>query len=179
MEHGEEVFSMIFPASDEPSRVVQPSKESLDLPTATIAAQGAAILSWRIHAAHVVRSDHLDAVTVPEPFIRLLAVVGNVANHSLRDFRQESLLERGFDELCFMRRSAGHADGDRKTMAVDDRHDLGAFSSASRADSRAPFLALLKLASMKVSDRSSLPRSRRSLASAVNTRVSVPSRRHC
>ena len=64
-------------------------------------------------------------------------------------------------------------------MAVDDRHDLTAFSSTSRADSRAPFLALEKLASMKVSDRSILPRSRKSSASRVSTRVSVPSRRHC
>jgi hypothetical protein len=38
-----------------------------------------------------------------------------------------------------MRRSAGDAAGDRKTMAVCDRHDFTAFSAASRADSSAPF----------------------------------------
>src|SRR3989475_2678433 len=56
----------------------------------------------------------------------------------------------------FMRRSAGDVAGDRKTMAVCDRHDFTAFTSASRADSSAPFFAELKLASMKVSDKSSL-----------------------
>jgi transposase len=77
------------------------------------------------------------------------------------------------------RRGAGDAAGDRKTMAVCDRHDFTSFSAASRADSRAPFFAELKLASMKVSDRSSLPRTRRSSASVCNNRVRVPSRCHC
>src|SRR3989338_4196705 len=179
MEHGEEVFGMIFPACDEPPRVVQPGEEPFDLPAATIATQRAAVLRGRIHAAHVVGSDQLDAVALPQLVIQSFAVISPVADHPFGRFREEALLERSFDEFCFMRRSAGDADGERKTMAVDDRHDFTAFSSASRADSRAPFLALEKLASMKVSDRSSLPRSRRSLASAVNTRVSVPSRRHC
>ncbi len=68
-----------------------------------------------------------------------------------------------------MRRSAGHAAGDRKTMAVCDRHDFAAFAAASRADSSAPFFAELKLASMKVSDKSILPRARRSSASVCNS----------
>src|SRR3989304_6121388 len=88
-------------------------------------------------------------------------------------------VECGLDEFCFMRRSAGDAAGERKTMAVCDRHDFTAFSSASRADSSAPFFADLKLGSMKVSDRSSLPRARKSSASACNSRGRVPSRRHC
>ena len=48
-----------------------------------------------------------------------------------------------FDEFRFMRRSAGNATGDRKTMAVRDRHDFTAFSSASQADSSTPFFAEL------------------------------------
>src|SRR3972149_8490674 len=157
MEHGEEVFGVILPAGNEPSRVVQPSKESLDLPAATIATQRAAVLRGRIHAAHVVGSDQLDAVALTQLLIQSFAVIGPVADHFRRDFREEALLEGGFDQFCFMRRSAGDADGERKTMAVDDRHDFTAFSSASRADSRAPFFALLKLASMKGSDRAHLP----------------------
>jgi len=179
MDHSEEVLSVVFPARDEPSRVVQPGKESLDLPAAAVAAQRTTVLRGGIHAAHVVGSDQLDAVAVAQLLIQSLTVVGPVADHFRRNFREEALLERGFDELRFMRRSAGDADGDRKTMAVDDRHDFTAFSSASRADSRAPFFALLKLASMKVSDRSILPRSRKSSASAVSTPVRVPSRPHC
>lgn len=111
--------------------------------------------------------------------IERIAVVSAVANHSLRLGLREALLDGGFDELGFMRRSAGDAAGDRKTMAVCDRHDFTAFSAASRADSRAPFFAELKLASMNVSERSSLPRARKSSASACSKRVKVPSRCHC
>ena len=57
-------------------------------------------------------------------------------------------------------------------MAVCDRHDFTAFSSASRTDSSAPFFGELKLASMKVSDRSSLPR-----AQVFGQRVQQPSQR--
>jgi hypothetical protein len=38
-------------------------------------------------------------------------------------------------------RSAGHVHGDRKTMAVADRHDFAAFTAASRANGGAPFFA--------------------------------------
>jgi hypothetical protein len=72
-----------------------------------------------------------------------------VANHTLRRFGKESLVKRGFDELCFMRRSAGHVHGERKTMAVCDGHDFAAFAAFCRAHTRAPFFAPLKLASMK------------------------------
>jgi hypothetical protein len=179
MKHSQEVFSVILPAGDEPAGVVKPSKESLHFPAMAVSTHGATVLGWRTHAVLLVGSDHLDGVVMQETIIQLLAVVGEVSDHALGRFRDESVFECGFDELCFMRRSAGDADGDRKTMAVDDRHDLGAFSPASRADSSAPFLALLKLASIKVSDRSSLPRSRRSSANRVSRSGSSPSRRHC
>ena len=73
-----------------------------------------------------------------------------------------------------MRRSTGHVDGERKTMAVANRHDFAALTAASRADGGAPFFAELKLASMKASLRSSLPRSRRSSASPWSTRSRTP-----
>src|SRR2546430_6277929 len=127
----------------------------------------------------LVGRDEPDAVFLPEALIERIAVVGAVADHSFWFGSREALGDSGFDEFRFMRRSAGDAAGDRKTMAVCDRHDFTAFSSASRADSRAPFFAELKLASVKVSDRSSLPRVRKSSASACKSRSSVPSRCHC
>ena len=41
MQHAEEVLDVVFPAGDEPSGVVQPGKEALDLPPAAVAAQAA------------------------------------------------------------------------------------------------------------------------------------------
>ena len=179
MDHGQEVGSVIFPARHQPSLIVQPSEEALHFPTTTVASQHATILCRGPAAGGIVGRDQFDPVAFAQPLIQRVAVVGAVADQSLRGVGEEALFEGGFDEFRFMRRSAGDADGERKTMAVCDRHDFTAFSAASRADSRAPFFALLKLASMNVSDRSILPRSRRSSASAVNRRVSVPSRRHC
>jgi hypothetical protein len=92
-----------------------------------------------------VRSNQLHSETLAQLYIQWITVVGPVADQALGSFGEEALLERGFDEFCFMRRSAGHVHGERKTMAVADRHDFAAFTAASRADSRAPFFAELKL----------------------------------
>ena len=179
LQHAEEVGFVIFPSADESAEVVKPGEEALDFPAAAVTAQFAAILGILPAAIILVRRDESDAVFSPEALVERIAVVSAVADHSSRLGSGETLRDGGFDEFGFMRRSAGDAAGDRKTMAVCDRHDFTAFSSASRADSSAPFFAELKLASMKVSDRSSLPRARRSSASTCSTRVSVPSRCHC
>ena len=179
LEHAEEIGFVIFPAADQSAEIVEPGKEALDFPAPTVATQFAAVLSAFATAIVLVGRDEPDAVFLPEALIERIAVIGAVADQSFWFGSRETLRDGGFDEFAFMRRSAGDAAGDRKTMAVCDRHDFTAFSSASRADSSAPFFAELKLASMKVSDRSSLPRARRSSASACKSRSSVPSRCHC
>src|SRR6266436_3408453 len=179
LEHTEEVGLMIFPTADEAAEVVEPSEEALDFPAAAVTTKFTAVLGALAAAVVLVGCDEPDAVFLPEALVQRIAVVSAITDHSFWFGSGETLLDRGFDELRFMRRSAGDAAGDRKTMAVCDRHDFTAFSSASRAASSAPFFAELKLASMKVSDRSSLPRARKSSASACKSRSSVPSRCHC
>ena len=179
LEHSEKFSLVIFPVADESAEIVEPGKEALDFPAPAVTAQFAAVLGTLVAAVVLVGRDEPDAVFLPEALIERIAVVGAVADHSFWFGAREALGDSGFDEFGFMRRSAGDAAGDRKTMAVCDRHDFTAFSSASRADSSAPFFAELKLASMKVSDRSSLPRVRKSSASACKSRSSVPSRCHC
>ena len=170
---------MMLPAGDQSTEVVKPGKETLDFPAAAVAPQFAAVLRGLSRTVAVVRRDQMNAVLFSQAPIERIAVIGSVTDHSFGLGFGEALLDDGFDELGFMRRSAGDAAGDRKTMAVCDRHDFTAFSAASRADSSAPFFAELKLASMNVSERSSLPRARKSSARACNSRVSVPSRCHC
>src|SRR5262250_2637480 len=179
LKHAEEICLMIFPATNQSAKVVEPSEEPLDPPATAVTAQFATILSALAAANVLVGRDEANVVFSPQALVERIAVVGTVTDHAFRFGSREALLDGGLDELRFMRRSAGDAAGERKTMAVCDRHDFTAFSAASRADSSAPFFAELKLASMKVSDRSSLPRARRSSASACNNRVSVPSRCHC
>lgn len=176
LEHAEEVGFLMFPAADESAEIMEPSEEALDFPAAAIAPQFPAVLGALAAAIVLVRRDQPDMVFLPKALVERIAVVGPVADHSFWLGSRETLRDGSFDEFCFMRRSAGHAAGDRKTMAVCDRHDFAAFAAASWADSSAPFFAELKLASMKVSDRSILPRSRKSSASFSNTRVSSPER---
>jgi hypothetical protein len=179
LEHAEEIGLVIFPSTDQPAKIVQPGEKAFDFPAAAVAPQFAAVLRALAATIEFVGSDEPNPMVFLKPLVQRIAIVGAVADHSFWLGAREALCEGAFDEFRFMRRSAGDAAGDRKTMAVCDRHDFTAFSSASRADSSAPFFAELKLASMKVSDKSSLPRARRSSASACNNRVSVPSRCHC
>ena len=58
---------------------------------------------------------------------------GAVADQPFGEVGEESLFEGGFDEFSFMRRSAGHVHGERKTMAVADRHDFAALTASSKA----------------------------------------------
>src|SRR5271170_6703639 len=179
LHHPEESFWMVLPARDDTTIIMEPSKQTLDFPATTVAAQHAAILGDGFAAVPAVRRDQFHAQMFAHPLIQRIAVIGFVADQSLRCFAQESSLERGFDESGFIRRSADHVHGDRKTMAVCDCHDFAAFAAFCRADTRAPFFAELKLASMKASLRSSFPRSRKSPANVCSRLVSSPERCHC
>jgi hypothetical protein len=170
---------MSFPASDDATVIMEPGEEPFDLPSAFKAAQRATILSARTRATHAMGRDQFDAVALRKQGIEGIAIVGPIANHARRERRGEALGEGRFDEGGFIRRSAGQVDGDRKTMAVADRHDFAAFTASSRANGGAPFFAELKLASINVSLRSNLPRSRRSSAKHCSTFRSRPVRCHC
>src|SRR6266404_2069648 len=129
LEHAEEVGLVVLPTVDQSAEIVEPSEEALDFPAAAVTAQFAAVLCALAAAVVFVRRDEPDAVLLPEALVQWIAVVGAVADHSFWFGSREALFDGGFDELRFMRRSAGDAAGDRKTMAVCDRHDFTAFSS--------------------------------------------------
>src|SRR5260370_4972646 len=179
LEHAEEIGFVIFPAADQAAEVMKPGEKAFDFPATAVPAQLAAVLGALAVAIVLVGRDEPNTVFLPEALVEWIAVVGAVADHASWFGSREALLDGSFDEFRFMLRSAGDATGDRKTMAVCDRHDFTAFSATSPADSSAPFFADLQLASMKVSDKSSLPRARRSSARMCSRRVSVPSRCHC
>ena len=179
LNHPEEILWVVFPTNDDAAKVMEPSKETFDLPATPVAAQHPAILACFPAPRGVVGSNQLHPEALANLRIQGVAIVGAVADQPFGNFREEASLDGGADEFCFMRRSAGHVHGERKTMAVADRHDFAAFAAASRADSKAPFFAELKLASMNASLKSSFPRSRRSSASFCSNAVSSPERCHC
>src|SRR5260370_2769034 len=179
LDHPEEIFWVVFPANDDATKVMKPGEQAFQFPARRIAAESTPVRSRQCDAEELVGRNGLHAVSFVDAPIQGIAVVCAVTDQALRGFGKESLLERGFDEFCFMRRSAGHVHGERKTMAVCDCHDFAAFPAFCRADTRAPFFAPLKLASMKDSLRSSFPRSRKSSASFCSRRVSSPLRCQC
>src|ERR1700692_1134784 len=179
LNHPKEILWVVFPANDDAAIIMEPSKQALDFPATTVAAQESTVLSDGSCPVPAMRCDQFHTEMFAYALIQRIAVVGFIADQSLRCFAEESPLKRGFDECGFIRGSADHVHGDRKTMAVCNCHDFAAFAAVCRADTRAPFFAELKLASMKDSLRSSLPRSRRSSARTCSRRSNNPERCHC
>jgi hypothetical protein len=79
------------------------------------------------------------------------------------------------DETYFVTFTRSDGGRYRKTMTVCDRHEFGGSSATSFSHKSAPLFAPAWVPSMKVSERSSLPRSTRSSASACSTRCNTPS----
>jgi hypothetical protein len=167
---------VVFVASDESSKAQHPSEEPLDVPPSSIAPQTSTILGLGL-SPRVMRRDHLDPVAA-QVIVQLVAVVGAIPDEFFGKVLYESRGERVVDELRFMPLTTRSPDGDRKTMTVCHRHDLGRFAASSDANFKTPLFAPAWVPSMNASVRSILPRSRRSLARAARMRSKTPSRSH-
>ena len=156
MQKAREIGGAPLIPGDESPIVLQPGKESLDFPAPLRASEGPPILR-EIHAIAPVRRDQFDPA-VRQRLVQPVAVVGGIADEPLRIVGKEAGVQRLRDELGFVRRRRGDGNGDRKTSAVCNGHDLGPFAAFGLADAAPFFLALAKEPSMKVSLRSSPPR---------------------
>ena len=168
---------MIFITHCHTSKILKPSVQSFDFPSSTITPKLSAVLSGRLDTIIFMWSDQLCSM-LAQYFVQWIAVIRLIANQVLGSFLNEPLLKGDFGKLDFMRRSAGHVHRDRKTRAVCNCHDLRALAPLSFTDAKPPFLAGTNVPSMKHSDKSIRPRSRRSSANACKTLISVPSRDH-
>ena len=170
---------MKFVPHNQPSKVLQPCKQSLDLPSTFVASQLSAVLRSRLNPVRLVRRDKLHVSFISQLLIKLVRVVGPVANNFLRQIFCHAGVESFFHKRYFMRRSAACVHGERNTLSVAKAHDFGAFAAFGLADSVAPFLAGANVPSMKPSLRSMPPRSRKSSASAINIFSNMPDSVHC
>ena len=171
---------IVIPSDHDSSEVVKPGKQAFDLPAALVATERTPILGRRIFAIPYppMGRDHLDPSFLEQPLIEAIAIVGVVADHSFRLGLGEAGIERFLDERDFMWRSACCPEGDRKTMALRNCHDLGPFAALCLTNVTAPFFAEANEPSMNVSLKSSLPRRARSSANVLSTRSKVPSSTH-
>ncbi len=167
---------MTFPTHNQTPEVLQPGEESLDFPPASVTPEFSPVLAVPSGAVTTVRRDQLDSVLLGKKSTHRIAVIPLIGNQSLRLLGHEPVLDRSLDELLLMRRSTRDPQGDRKTMAVCDCHELGPFADERSTNAIAPFFAPMKEASINVSSRPSCPRANKTSASAQRMPSSTPAR---
>jgi len=148
---------VIFPSRDQAAVVLHPGEDSLDFPSAPIAAQRSTVLGF-LFAVGSVGRDHLYAVFLGQRLIERVRVVGLVPDRSFGQLVEEASGQNSFHKFALGRRSAFDSDGERKTVTRGDSDDLRALAAFGGANGEAPFLALEKVASTKASSRCNLPR---------------------
>lgn len=178
MNEAEVVLDEAVPADRQAAKAEEPGKEAFDVPASSIATKHSAVLRARSRSVPPVRGNQRDATLLSEAAISGVAVVRLVANDQIDGLGQELLVERRFDKVDLGPGGAVDVDGERKAVAIDDRHDLNALAALRVADGEPPFFAAAKAASMNDSAKSSIRCSRRSSASASTIRRSAPERTH-
>ena len=165
---------MIFVAHHNSPKVAQPRKQTLDLPASFVTAHLSPILRFRSLAIGFVRRDHLNFKLL-QLFVQRVGIIGFVADQLLRSLIGEAFGNGSLDQFDFVERSRFRIYGERKTKAVCHCHEFRTLAPLGFSDFEAPFLAEANVPSIKVSDKSSLPRVRKSSANVSNTFFSLPS----
>ena len=166
-------MKMIFPSSHYPPKVLKPSEKAFYLPASPISSKCSSILGFWFFSVCFVWSDHMNAHQL-KFFIQGVAIICFVTNDPFRKLNQKATLDSMVNQFYFMRRSTVHVEGDRKTRAVCNCHDLRALAPLSLSDSRPPFFAGAKEPSMKASRMSMPPRSRKSSAKVRRISSKIP-----
>src|SRR2546422_7275899 len=89
LNHPEEILWVVFPANDDATIIMKPSKQTLDFPATTIASQRAAVLCDWFAPVPAVRRDQFHTEMLAYPLIQWIAVVRFVADQALRCFTEE------------------------------------------------------------------------------------------
>src|SRR6185369_6662170 len=169
------VFRVIFVAHYESAKVEQPGEQSLNLPSAHKTTKRAAILC-RLSSIFSVGRDHLCSVVLHQLPVQLVTVIRFVSNQALGHVSYDSFLQSFLHQLHFSWRSTFCPQGERKTMAVCNAHDLGALTPLGFPNQAPSFLAGTNVPSTKHSLRSSPPASWRCCASDKSISSITPER---
>src|SRR6516164_9749317 len=100
VKHAREVLQIILVTRDQPTIILEPCKQPLNLPSMTVAPQGAAILRQFL-AVRAMRRDHLHT-GFSQFSIKLVRIVGIVANQALDRFFHEDLCQGLHHQLDFV-----------------------------------------------------------------------------
>src|SRR6266480_3416891 len=169
------VFRVIFIAHYQAAKIKQPGEQSLNLPAPHKTAKRTAVLGWRSAILFVGR-DHLYAIVLHQLPVQAVTIVRFVSNQSLGHIGHDPFFQGLLHQLYFCWRSTFCPQGERKTMAVCNAHDLGALAPLGLPNQAPPFLAGTNVPSTKHSLRSSPPASLRCCASAKSNCSITPER---
>jgi hypothetical protein len=111
VEHPEKVLGEALIAHDDPPKVLQPGKESFDLPSPSVAPQRATVLR-PLCAGPLVRRNQFHAIA-RQFGIQSVRLVGVAADETRWELADKSLRECGVNQGDFMRRGTLDVDGDR------------------------------------------------------------------
>ena len=140
------------------SKILQPGKEALNLPSVSVTSQRPAILSTGFLAVGLMRCNQLNALFA-QLLVQWITVICPVTDQFSWTLLCKTAFERAFDQSDFMWRSTFNGYGDRKTSAICHCHELCTLAPLGFSHPSTPFFAMTKLPSMKHSVKSSLPRS--------------------
>lgn len=177
MHEAEVVLRVALPPYRHAAVAQQPRKEAFYLPSAPATPELAPVLRLRARPVPTVRRDQLDA-SFGQLSVQRIAIVGPIAEKASRRIARKAGRKRRLNQRRLMRGSARHVDGERKTCAVCDGHDLGPLPALGLPDGCAPLFAGAKVASTAHSERSRPARRTRSSASALSARARSPERFH-
>jgi len=169
---------MIFITNNETSEVLEPGKQTLNLPTLSVSPQYSAILAVRFNTIIFMWCDHLNTTFPFQSFIKFVTVIRSVADNFIRYIFKKTGIKSIIDKCYFMRVSTGCINGDRKTESVCKAHNFGSLAPFGFAHTIAPFFAGAKVPSIKPSLKSIPPRSFRSLANPERILANTPDSVH-
>src|SRR5947209_5787757 len=134
MNEAEIILLMKVEASRNPAELLQPRKQTLDLPASLVTAQDSSILCRCFLSVRLVRSNHL-YTCFSKLCVQWVGVISFVANQPFWSLSGKPLKESFSDKGDFMRRSRFRVGREWKTRRVCHCHELRAFTALGLTNS--------------------------------------------
>src|SRR5437879_3251403 len=136
------VFDVILVPNHQPTKVVEPCEQTLDFPSPLEATQRPAILSFALgSSAFAMRCNHLSTKSAEHFPIERIAVIRLVANEFFGNPGHKPLFQCLSHQLYFSWASTFCAYGERKTVAVRNRHEFAPLAPLGFSHAEPPFFA--------------------------------------
>src|SRR5262245_27579283 len=137
-------MSVVFIASNQSPKVLQPADGTFDPPATAVAAKSAPILRARLHAIGTMRADQVNSTlsqTVAKRVAIGVAIGSAIVEQMPWQTAHSSLCEQRLNQGHFVGTGAGDVSAQRQAVGISQDHDLGPFAAFGLAYAAAPFFA--------------------------------------